>query len=103
MAKMLDLTVLNEQYFEIKLLDGSVINLKKPSQSLLMKFMGFKQDASELKTEDIIEIVLSILNNNKENKELKTEDIENYDIGILMAIIQGYAEFINEVMGNPNL
>jgi hypothetical protein len=36
MAKLLDLNVLREQTMEIKLLDGSELRLKKPTQKLYL-------------------------------------------------------------------
>lgn len=105
MAKLLDLQVFQEQYFPIKLLDGNTITLKKPSRRLLMRFLE-AQNISKLNAEEqmnaIYKLVVDILNNNTTGTVFTVEDIQDYDIMILQAIIQGYTEFINEVLNNPN-
>ena len=47
MANMLDLTVLQEQTLEIKMLDGSTLRLRKPSQKLLLDFVAFENITKE--------------------------------------------------------
>ena len=105
MAKMLDLTVLQESYFPIKLLDGATIRLKKPSQGLLLQFIAFKniQQANlDEQFDAITKLTAAILSNNAEGRTFTAADLNEYDLVILQAIIQGYIEFLNEVMANPN-
>ena len=42
MANILDLSVFKEQTLDIKLLDGTQINIKKPNQQFMIKLLGFK-------------------------------------------------------------
>ena len=37
---MLDLTIYNEKYFEIKMPTGEIINLRKPTQAIVIKMMS---------------------------------------------------------------
>ena len=48
------------------------------------------------------ELVLDVLNFNKNGRKFTAEDIADYDLVIQQAIIKAYTNFINEVMGNPN-
>ena len=47
MANILDLSVFKEQTLDIKLLDGTQINIKKPNQEFMIKLLGFKEEASK--------------------------------------------------------
>lgn len=105
MAKLLDLNVLREQTMEIKLLDGSELRLKKPTQKLYLQFIAMEKD---LKDADIAEqmegikaLALAVLNNNTAGKVF--EDLEEeYDLAIQEAIITAYGEFIAEIMSRKN-
>ena len=50
----------------------------------------------------IKDLVLDVLNFNKNGRKFTAEDIADYDLSIQQAIIKAYTSFINEVMGNPN-
>ena len=107
MANILDLSVFKEQTLDIKLLDGTQINIKKPNQEFMIKLLGFKEEASKRSDsvdslELIKDLVLDVLNFNKNGRKFTAEDIADYDLSIQQAIIKAYTSFINEVMGNPN-
>lgn len=107
MAKILDLSVYQEETFDIKLLDGSIVKIKKPSQEFLMKLIGFKDSIRNEKDVEeqlgaIKELTLDILNYNKDNRKFTEEDIVDYDFIILKAIFEGYSNFINEVLARKN-
>lgn len=107
MANILDLSVFKEQTLDIKLLDGTQINIKKPNQEFMIKLLGFKEEASKRSNsvdslELMKELVLDVLNFNKNGRQFTAEDIADYDLVIQQAIIKAYTNFINEVMGNPN-
>lgn len=105
MAKMLDLTTLREQTMNIKLLDGEALDLRKPSQKLLLALVDLQKKMENATLEeqlnDIRDITLEILNNNKQGK-IFTDLGADYDLQIMQAIIVGYGEFINEVMAQKN-
>ena len=107
MANILDLSVFKEQTLDIKLLDGTQINIKKPNQEFMIKLLGFKEEASKRSNsvdslELMKELVLDVLNFNKNGRKFTAEDIADYDLVIQQAIIKAYTNFINEVMGKPN-
>lgn len=107
MANILDLSVFKEQTLDIKLLDGTQINIKKPNQEFMIKLLGFKEESSKRSNsvdslELMKDLVLDVLNFNKNGRRFTAEDIADYDLVIQQAIIKAYTNFINEVMGNPN-
>lgn len=105
----LDLRVINEKVMPITLLDGTTINVKKPSRLFLNEIEAFQQRDNkglnfqeiEAKTE---EIALKILNNNTEGKVFDSLYLnqEGIDYIIQTQIFKAYFEFIFELMTNPN-
>lgn len=105
---MLDLQSFQRETFEVKLFDGSVINLNKPSQRLIIELMGLeaklnKNASPTVALNSFIEIILSILNNNAEGLKFDREYVETYfDLEIGQAFVQGFMEFANGVNSDPN-
>lgn len=107
---MLDLTIINESYFEIKMLDGSILNLKKMTQKMLLKTTLLDKEIEKANKEKDFEKILNlnvdrlhlILNNNKEGKEVTREEIEEFNAEIITAIIVAYSKWMQEFNNNPN-
>lgn len=106
---MLDLSVLSGRTWELRLFDGSIINIRKPSQKMVMEMMLyerlFKEAGREAeKIEKLAELVRDILNNNTDGKEF-TKDFVNseFSFDIAFAVIKGYMEFTQELNSDPNL
>lgn len=96
---MLDLTTALGELYQVKLLDGKVLNLKRPTQALqvaivnLQKYAGKEKDA-EKAMETTMEIFCRILNRNDEGVEFKPEDIgEEYDYSIALMVIGDYLKY----------
>ena len=103
----LDLSVYEENVWEVTMIDGTQLHIKKPTQKQLILLNGYDVKLGEVKTfEDKIktlnEVALFILNNNKEDKKYKVKDLEDMQMDILYAIYFGYGEFVQEAMSNPN-
>lgn len=107
--KGLNLSALTQKTWELTLLDGTVLPIKKPSQGLLIQLeQAMKRiEAGNLELEDIftmyLNLVVEIMNNNSRFKVFTHEEVDKmltYDYQI--AIITGYTEFAQEVMSNPN-
>lgn len=106
---MLDLNVFQEQYLDIKLFDGSVINLPKPTQKTILKLTKFEQDLkkNETNSEKMLasfsDFIVFILNTNKEGKEFTNAWVEeNLSFTMCKAILEGYMSFANELTSDPN-
>lgn len=117
MSKLIDLSVFEEETLDIKTTKGNVINIKKPTKELAIKMisyqfkiqqLGNRKDYTEeelLKLMNHLEdLTIEILNNNKGNIAIDKEFIKNNDINYNMqtAILQGYTDFMNEIIENPN-
>ena len=105
----LDLRVINEKVMPITLLDGTTINVKKPSRLFINEIEAFKQqDHRGIKFEDIEakteEMTLKILNNNTDGRIFDGIYLnkEGIDYIIQTQIFKAYFEFIFELMTNPN-
>lgn len=107
---MLDLTILNQNYFEIKMLDGSILNLKKLTQKMLLKTTFLDKEIEKANKNKDFEKILNlnvdrlhlILNNNKEGKVITKEEIEEFNAEIITAIIVAYSKWMQEFNSNPN-
>ena len=93
--------------WEVMLLDGEVIHIKKPTQGQLIKLYKMADDfesgknVNELK--QLNNIVKNILNNNTENKSFDDKYItDNLTIDHLYALFEGYMQFIAEIETSPN-
>lgn len=103
---MLDLSVFAEKVWEVKLLDETVLQVKRPSNALLIQLEAFMvkgtPDAIEEAIKEISEVTFKILNNNKNDRAFKLVDIKKLDVDLQTAIIRGYSNFARECMQGKN-
>lgn len=89
---MIDLSK-NTELYKIKLEDGTVLKLKKPTQSMLVQMMEMSQ-AKEKDYEIVIklfELLTKIFNRNTNGMTFTQEQIEEMlDLEIAMMIVQDY-------------
>lgn len=107
---MLDLTILSEQYFELKLLDGRIINLKKMTQGMIISTTAIDKAIEKANKAKEYEKVLTlntdrlelILNHNKEGIKITRKEIEDLTPDLMGAIIIAYSEWMQNINSNPN-
>lgn len=104
---MLDLQVLQNKTFNIKMLDGRELRIKKLSKAQMFQMNDLDvqiQECKDIKEQFnlICKRVHFVLNNNLENIKITMKEIEALDFAMLTAINQEYAKFIYEVANNPN-
>ena len=102
---MLDLTALNQQLYEIRLLDGTELHLRRPTQAMVQ----FLVDLKDLRSSDMDEMqILSgfsqffarVLNRNDEGRKFDaTELAEDYDYQVMLYVINDYFDFWNKEVG----
>lgn len=105
--KTLDLNAIlkDSETFPIKLLDGTTINLLKPTQALLIEMTSLSTKGDEfeadptLAIETLYGICGKIMNNNREGFDI---DVNDYPTEVILAVITAYQEFAQEVLSNPN-
>ena len=97
---MLDLTD-KVKYFELKWFDGELLHILPVSVKTQRKFMTLQNvDEESVEALDtLVDIVLTIVNNNKENRKFDREDIENRPFEAIQRIILDYLGAINSELG----
>lgn len=92
--------------FPVKLLDGTTVNLLKPTQALLLEMteLGGKQQDFDDDPKEALRTLYSIcgkiMNNNREGYDI---DVSSYPTEIILAVITAYQDFAQEVLSDPNL
>ena len=100
---MLDLRELKSKApYQIKLENGTILNIKLPTQKLLEKMVeleNYKGNTAEA-VEAIYDIVTEIFNNNTNDLSFSFGEIKtDYDFAICSYIIQDYLQEVNEHLG----
>lgn len=99
---MLDLTTISGNAYEIKLLDGKVYHLKRPTQQLFTTLLGLTKYTEGDNTEELLsvtsQLLLRILNRNVEGVQFTQDDLDEqgYDFVIAMAVITDYIQFYSK-------
>lgn len=105
MAKILDLSVYNNETLDITMLDGSVLHIKKPTQALVIRMVELSQlqeNQPEKVLDGLVELCAAILSNNNDGITYSVEQVANeLDIVLVSAIIKAYSEFTKELQSNP--
>ena len=102
MNKILDLSVYEGKTFDVKLPDGTLLNIKKPTQALVIMIMGLEEKNGADVVSAMGELAARILSNNTNGKTFSVDWVnENTDISMLAAIINGYTDFMREIQSNP--
>lgn len=106
---MLDLTVLVEKCFEIKMPNGEVVSIKKPTQRMALDLSNNKELIEAEKNKDnekVIKIindrVMIVLNHNKEGRVFKAEELTDLNLDIIKLIVEGYLQWVKDLNNNPN-
>lgn len=96
---MLDLTQV-KKYYELKWFDGEILHLNMPSQEILMKIM--KLEELEDVEEQLVQfknIIVNILQDNKEKRVFSDEEINELSLDIIQLILEDYLSSVNAVLG----
>jgi hypothetical protein len=114
MAKTIDLSAYKQEYMTIIMpndgsMNGETINLKKPTQSLAIMMMAMekiKTESAEDQMEaldELYEMLVAILNNNKEKITFTLEQVkDSIEPELLRIIFEAYTEFLQEITERKN-
>lgn len=105
MKNVLDLSVFTAITLDIKLPDGRLLKLTKPTQRLVIKLMALKSlDASDSKAimTALDDMALDILNSNDTGTVFDMVFVNTLNTAMKSALVQAYSEFIMQVQSNPN-
>ena len=103
--KSLDLTIFNDATWVVTLPNGDKIEVKKPTQKLLMvleqkikEVENKKNRTTQLK--NLMDLTKMILGDNKGDVAIDDDVMDLLTMDMLYAIYFGYMEFANEVVTN---
>lgn len=106
-GRILDLSVFAQESFDIKMPDGSVIHISKPTREQVIKISELqflKENSKPTVVQDRLDsLVLNILNSNDAGIEFSREFVEDkLNVRMRVAIITAYSAWIGEIEANPN-
>ncbi|MCI1958972.1 MAG: hypothetical protein LKJ25_05025 [Clostridia bacterium] len=100
---MLDLGKVKQEQYKIKLADGTILKLKKPTQAMLITLYEMKDiaDSEDIEILDkLYEFLLRIFNRNLNDITYTKNDIEEIlDIKTAMVFLQDYFDFHYKQLG----
>lgn len=102
---MLDLAQICGSKYEIKLVDGKVYKLNRPTQKLYEQIVAIGKLANEDANEEMIaqsmNIFTAILNRNDEGKVFTVEDVEaDYDFTVAIMVVGDYMKYYADEITN---
>lgn len=90
---MIDLSKRKQELYKIKLEDGSVLKLRKPTQAMLMTMIDLsqeKEDEVEV-LNGVFAVLTRVFNRNTDNRVFSQEEVqEMLDIETGMEVLQDY-------------
>lgn len=95
---MLDLTMMNNELYEVRLLDGKELQLKRPTQKMYEEILllNEKKETDRQTLRIFSNVFASILNRNVEGIEYKAAELANdYDLAVMGVLIKDYFSFWN--------
>lgn len=105
---MLDLSVLKDKTYDIKLENGEVLHINKPTQRMMKTVIEMSEVmqtgiADLEKIDKLFDFVTTIFNYNRDDKKFKKAQMEDmFDIAVAMYIVQDYLKFTSNVLADPN-
>lgn len=107
MSKVLDLSAFVEETLDIKMPDGSVLNIPKPTQRMVIAVLALREKAENKQgSEGLVDamngLVLNILNSNSNGTKFVKADVDGMPLNMKSAILRAYTEYITGVQSDPN-
>ena len=100
---MLDLSKLTQEYYSIKLVDKTILKIKKPTQEILKTMVEIQNTDSidDFEILDIIyDVMFKIFNRNADNRTFTREEIEEMlPVEIVVMVLKDYLSFAFDIMG----
>lgn len=98
---MLDLNNIYDNLYQIKTVEGDIVELKKPSQELLNKMIAVQEfSADNLKSINYLyELFRDILNLNINGKTFDDKYVSQFDIQTISLVITDYMNHTFEQLG----
>lgn len=103
---MFDMTQLTKRYFEMKLPDGTLLEVEPPrmkSLKMILSLSKIGDDLDDQALENVSEGLSLALSKNKQKKDISQQWIsENMHIDDMMSLLTAYFEWVGEIKGSKN-
>lgn len=97
---MLDLSIVKKRYFPIRFADGSIVNIEPCKLKLIKRFDEMSNNPTN---EEILDIIIEILNNNKEQRKFTKKWLyENISSDEMELIYVEYFAWLAQIKNDPN-
>lgn len=107
MSEILDLRAYVEETADVRMTDGTLLRLRKPSQRMVIHLMQLKDLDEKTPAEDTIErlngVTLEILNNNADGLAFGQESAEALTLDMKLMLVSAYADFATRLQANPTV
>lgn len=96
---MLDLTTAYSKLYQVKLFDGTVLSLYRPTQKLQKRIielqkLGSDSSTSALAIDETFNVFTEVINRNKENITFNREELEeDFDYSVALLVIGDYLNY----------
>lgn len=96
---MLDLTAAFSELYQVRLFDGTELNLKRPTQALQESIMRLQEMGEDVKNsakimKETMAIFCRVLNRNTQGITFTQEQLEDdYDYSVALLVIGDYLQF----------
>lgn len=90
---MIDLSKRKQELYKIKLEDGTILKLKKPTQAMLITMIDLSQEREDENEvlKGVFDVLTKVFNRNTDNRVFSQEEItEMLDLEIAMEILKDY-------------
>lgn len=107
MKKVVDLSVFDRQTLAMKMPTGEVLQIRKPTQQMVIEMMKFREINENSDVATIVmamdAMVLAILNSNEKMIVFTQEELDDMlNLDMKTVIIQEYGNFLRGIQQNPN-
>lgn len=106
MREILDLSVFAEETLDIRMADGKMLHLRKPTQALAIAMVHLRNLKDDTPPESALAaqnaVVTKIMNHNADGLAFTPASVEALTLPVKNAILSGYAEFAQELTANPS-
>lgn len=99
---MIDLSKRKQELYKIKLEDGTILKLKKPTQAMLMTMIDLSQEREDENEvlKGVFDVLTKVFNRNTDNRVFSQEEIqEMLDLEIAMEILKDYLNSTLSALG----
>lgn len=102
---ILDLSAFRDETADIRMADGNVLHLKKPTEALVIELLQLRYvDGASMSVELLTalnRVCTAILNNNADGVAFTREAVAALQLDQKAAVVQAYTDFATRLQANP--